>query len=235
MSQLYQKFDIALFDIPWVYEVWDEPTGGGRTASRHYKTQDPEYFYDLPVLDLMNDNALIFQWVTYPNLSQVFPLVEAWNLRARRKRDRFEYKTGFATWAKLNRRWLNTAKRLLREGVTDAALEEIMVKCFANGNGFYTMANCEPLLIFGRGNLSADLKRMTKAERHFQAHPVEEHSKKPDAFQEMINRVFPKARKLEVFARRELPGWTCMGNELSGNDIYVDFDAYMQRPTLLLP
>jgi N6-adenosine-specific RNA methylase IME4 len=34
--------------------------------------------------------------------------------------------------------------------------------------------------------------------------------------------MFPKARKLELFARRIRPGWTCLGNEVcNGEDITI--------------
>lgn len=40
-----------------------------------------------------------------------------------------------------------------------------------------------------------------------------EHSQKPDSLQDRIDEVWPDAPKLELFARRERPGWTSWGNE----------------------
>ena len=39
--------------------------------------------------------------------------------------------------------------------------------------------------------------------------------------------MFPTQTKLELFARRHRPGWTCLGNELDGLDIR---DALEQLP-----
>jgi len=39
-----------------------------------------------------------------------------------------------------------------------------------------------------------------------------EHSAKPELLQDWIDRAWPDARKLELFACRERPGWTCYGN-----------------------
>jgi N6-adenosine-specific RNA methylase IME4 len=40
------------------------------------------------------------------------------------------------------------------------------------------------------------------------------HSKKPEAFAEMIERLFPRTNKLEMFARQPRLGWHSWGNEV---------------------
>lgn len=40
-----------------------------------------------------------------------------------------------------------------------------------------------------------------------------EHSRKPDFLHEAIESAWPDARKVELFARTERPGWTAWGNE----------------------
>lgn len=40
------------------------------------------------------------------------------------------------------------------------------------------------------------------------------HSAKPDAFYGLVDRLCPSASKVELFARRHRPGWTCIGDEL---------------------
>lgn len=42
------------------------------------------------------------------------------------------------------------------------------------------------------------------------------HSVKPESVQDALDRMYPDARKLELFARRHRPGWTCVGNEVDG-------------------
>lgn len=44
--------------------------------------------------------------------------------------------------------------------------------------------------------------------------PSTKHSKKPQRGYEMIEDMFPSARKLEMFARNERDGWDCWGNEV---------------------
>ena len=43
---------------------------------------------------------------------------------------------------------------------------------------------------------------------------VKRHSQKPDVSYQIINRLYPDTRKLELYARREIPGFDCWGNEL---------------------
>lgn len=40
------------------------------------------------------------------------------------------------------------------------------------------------------------------------------HSRKPEVVYEIIERYYPGAPKLELFARRRRPGWTSFGNEV---------------------
>lgn len=54
---------------------------------------------------------------------------------------------------------------------------------------------------------------------------VRKHSQKPEEFFEMIEPCIDKFEmnpKLEMFAREQRPGWTAIGNEITGNDIKKD-------------
>lgn len=44
---------------------------------------------------------------------------------------------------------------------------------------------------------------------------VKRHSQKPDVSFEIMERLYPDANKLELYARQERPGWDCWGNELN--------------------
>lgn len=43
---------------------------------------------------------------------------------------------------------------------------------------------------------------------------VRKHSQKPDISYKIINDYYPNLRKLELYARREVNGWDCWGNEV---------------------
>ena len=48
--------------------------------------------------------------------------------------------------------------------------------------------------------------------------PRGEHSQKPEEMRQMIEKV-SYAPRMELFARKEAEGWTCVGNEIDGKDI----------------
>lgn len=55
--------------------------------------------------------------------------------------------------------------------------------------------------------------------------PVEEHSAKPDAFYRLIESATGtalKSRNVEMFARKKEPGWTGIGNQVTGRTIQAD-------------
>ena len=43
--------------------------------------------------------------------------------------------------------------------------------------------------------------------------PATQHSKKPKCAYEMLEKMFPDCKKLELFARNEYKGWDCFGNQ----------------------
>jgi N6-adenosine-specific RNA methylase IME4 len=46
---------------------------------------------------------------------------------------------------------------------------------------------------------------------------VKRHSQKPDISYQIIERLYPNAKRLELFARRERAGWDVWGNEVESN------------------
>jgi len=75
--------------------------------------------------------------------------------------------------------------------------------------GTFTLAN-EYLLFSRRGTVKAN-QRVKGNHWHF---PREKHSKKPDFFRELIVETFGDLPRIELFARRERPGWDVWGNEV---------------------
>jgi len=81
------------------------------------------------------------------------------------------------------------------------------------GTGYYSRGKRELLLIGIKGEgIGAPLpenrpKSVIFAERT-------EHSKKPDIFYEIIEKMYPKHSKIELFARNKREGWEAWGNEI---------------------
>lgn len=75
--------------------------------------------------------------------------------------------------------------------------------------------NChEPCLVGIKGKYTKHLK--DRSQRNLFMHPSLKHSQKPESVQTSLEKMFPDWDKLELFARRDRMGWTCVGNEAPG-------------------
>jgi len=54
------------------------------------------------------------------------------------------------------------------------------------------------------------------------------HSVKPPTLQQRLEIMFPNVDKLELFARRQIPGWTCVGDAISGKDVDTEIDELIK-------
>ena len=77
------------------------------------------------------------------------------------------------------------------------------------GTGYYFRGQHELLLVGIKGNFSPPLEENRPPSVLFA--PVREHSRKPDEVYEIIERMYPHGRYLELFARRKREGWTSWG------------------------
>jgi N6-adenosine-specific RNA methylase IME4 len=78
--------------------------------------------------------------------------------------------------------------------------------------GHYNSVRHEVLLVCVRGSFPKQSDTL-----HDSVISIErsnEHSEKPDYFRELIETMYPKSKKIELFARRSFNGWDSWGNEL---------------------
>lgn len=102
----------------------------------------------------------------------------------------FKYKTVAFTWVKTNKK----------------------SNGFFFGMGRYTRANPEICLLGTKGK---GLKRINANIKNLQIHKLGKHSEKPDEIRKEIVRLFGDLPRIEVFARRKVDGWDCIGDEIS--------------------
>ncbi len=85
---------------------------------------------------------------------------------------------------------------------------------FHFGMGYYTRSNPEPCLLAVKGRMAVqahDVPALIYS-------PVREHSRKPDEQYGKIERLYPDASYLELFARRQWsPQWDVFGNEVENS------------------
>lgn len=194
------RYDVLLADPPWSYRVWNGKKS--RTSDAHYRTMSTKAIAELPISHIVGDNAALFLWATPPAIHEAIGVVQAWG---------FQYKTFAFVWVKHVKRAINPTP-----GATDPLLAkdgELFQPCL--GLGHYTRANAEICLLGIRGRMPVvdkGVSQLILSQRR-------DHSWKPDEQYERIERLYPTATKLELFARRHRSGWHALGLDLDGCDV----------------
>ncbi len=178
-------YGAILADPPWHFEVWSlDKTGRCRHPSMHYDTMTAVDIYNLPVMQLVTPDSVLFMWVTWPMLEHGLQAIKAWG---------FKYKTCGFSWIKASSTQINL--------FDDEIIPDMLT-------GYWTRANSEVCLLATRGKP----KRLDAGVRQAIIEPRREHSRKPDCVHERIERLVA-GPYLELFSRRHRDGWDCWGNE----------------------
>lgn len=198
MVKNMNRYDVLLADPPWSYRVWNGKKS--RTSDAHYRTMSTETIAELPVSQIVTDDAALFLWSTPPAIHEAIRVLESWG---------FQYKTFAFVWIKHD-------KHARTKGAKEPLLcknGELFRASF--GLGHYTRANAEICLLGIRGRMPVADKGVSQlilSERR-------DHSWKPDEQYERIERLYPNRNKLELFARRHRSGWDALGLDLDGRDV----------------
>ena len=163
---------------------------------------------ELPVRDIVSDNAILFLWATFPNLPEAFKVMEAWG---------FKYKTVGFTWIKLNKKFGTAFNKLLKTvSLNDDGIIAILDKLRFFGIGSYSKSNAEVCLIATKGR--PKIKDNTVSNIVFA--PIQQHSRKPKEVRKRIEKMMGKdVSKIELFATEKVDNWTSVGLAIDGRDI----------------
>lgn len=198
-------FNCIVADPPWVFKArtalqMDNP-GSRRDVERHYNTMSLTDIKALLVGDLATKHAHLFLCTTGPCLPQAFEVITAWG---------FRYSSVAFTWVKLKRSFNPMQLRVLPTNDGDLHV----------GLGLTTRKNCEFVLLARRGNARREAKNI----REVILEPVREHSRKPDALFDRVER-YCIGPRLEIFSRQTRPGWSTWGRETGKFDAVDDVPA----------
>jgi len=212
----------------------------GIGASERYLTESTRDMSTIPVGEIADERAYLFMWVTFPFLPDAFELMSAWG---------FKYCTCAFVWIKINASFwrmpvltLRKVRSLVDEITETGRLQPFLDKLTVFGPGAYTASNVEIVLLARRAHetesglvFNGKTFERTKARRQVIFAPRrylpgsdKKHSVKPDEAQKRTERMYPPESGhvyVELFARRHLPGWYCLGNELDGLDLRESIPA----------
>lgn len=180
-------YDVVYADPPWQYADKCNNRGG---AVRHYPTMSDEEIARLPVVNLAAPDSVCFLWITPPKLDVGMKVLRQWG---------FVFKSFGFVWVKCNQ---------------DCDIDiDAPGQGLAIGMGHHTRANAEPCLLGVRGK---GIKRVDAGIRQTQIHPRGAHSAKPVAFRRDLEKLYGPQRRVELFAREQVPSWDSWGLDVQG-------------------
>ena len=187
-----KKYNIIYADPPWQYKVWSNK-GKGRSAESHYSTMNIEEIINMK--DIIEKTNQRIKKKYSEKISEddcvlfiwiTYPcLKEALQVI---KEWGFTYKTCAFNWVKKNKK----------------------ADSWFWGMGYWTRANSELCLLATKGKI----KRKSARVHQIVDTSIEEHSKKPDVVREKIVELIGDMPRIELFARKQITGWDCWGNEV---------------------
>lgn len=230
-----QQFQVIAADPPWSFGDKLTMSDVARGASSNYDVMSIEDIKKLPIKDFADPNGSILAlWVPSSLLQEGMDTMKAWGFTHKQtyvwvktKKDPFKkIRDIFLDLWKIHdpfkdkvtpRKFIQNMKKAI-QAITDAAL---LKDTLAFGMGRLFRQTHEFCLI-GINNKKIYKYLENKSQRSVSFAENLKHSAKPEDLQDSLDIMFPKGKKLELFARRVRPDWTCLGNEVcNGEDIRV--------------
>jgi len=218
-----KSFNIIVADPPWNFKDSLKMSDVARGASSNYSVMSILDIKQLPVKDIIDPNgAVLALWVPSSLLQEGLDTMNAWG---------FKHKQTYV-WVKTKKQPLKDLATIIKP-FTPITLLNLKSYIKQVGN-IVKNAPISLALSFGMGRLFRQTHEIcligtssnkiyklleNKSQRSVCFAENLKHSAKPEALQSSLEIMFPKAEKLEMFARRTRSGWTCLGNEIDGQDI----------------
>lgn len=225
-----QKFQVIVADPAWSFKDSLKMSDVARGASSNYSVMSILDIQQLPVKDYAVKGAILALWVPSSLLQEGLDTMKAWG---------FKHKQTYV-WVKTKKEPLKIINQLFAGALQmyGQVKKDLTIKEHKKVlQGLIAAYKQELSLAFGMGRLfrqtheicligtnNNEIYRMleNKSQRSVSFGENLRHSAKPEHLQDSLEIMFPKADKLELFARRQKAGWTCLGNEIcNGEDITV--------------
>ena len=192
------KCQVIVADPPWGFSdgLKKMKRKVRRSAASQYKTMTPAQVAALPVPQIVDTAGCVLALlVTGRMLEHGLIVMHAWGFNLKHIFVWFKLKKGYALEKDWNRSTRVGMGRLFRQS------HEIALIC-THGKGVYK-----------------NLKN--KGQRSVAFALNLGHSTKPDDLHRRLELMFPTVDRAELFARRVLPGWNCLGDAIDGKDIAI--------------
>ena len=174
------------FDVVVADPPWMHYGAPGKwgAAGKHYGLMEDAEIRALPVADLLVKPAVLFLWATSSTMQRAIATLAAWGLH---------YRGVEFVWVKTSASGLPVGAQGVRPSIVKPTTEFVL-----SGS---TERRGRPLPLADEG-----VGQVVFA-------PRGAHSEKPEEVQDRIERLYPRANRAELFARRHRRGWACWGDE----------------------
>lgn len=221
------KFSCIVADPPYGFGDSLTQSSTKRGANANYSTLSISALCELPVKDLAaKDGCILCLWVPSSMLQDGLNIMKAWGFSQRQT----------YVWVKVKKQPLKfintkikttvdiiknievpTSKNQVNKLISGFinTLDTEIGKTLDNMLSFYMgrlLRATHEICLIGINNNGIYKKLKNKSQRSVSFDTVEAHSKKPEHLQNSLDLMF-LGDKLELFARRQRAGWTCIGNQ----------------------
>jgi N6-adenosine-specific RNA methylase IME4 len=175
------------YDVVYVDPPWSYYGPGDKwaAAGKHYRLLDAAHIEAAPVPELLSDRGVVFLWTTSAFLEAAVELGRAWRLH---------YRGVAFVWVKTGA----DGKPIGAKGVRPSIVKP----------------TTEFVLAFSRVEKGRPMPLGSEAVPQTWLGRVLAHSHKPEAVALRIESLYPRAKRIELFARRRRDGWVCDGDQL---------------------
>jgi N6-adenosine-specific RNA methylase IME4 len=222
------KFQVIVADPPWAFSDKLEMSNVPRGAAANYPLLDLEEIKNLRVQDIADPNGCVLAlWVPSSLLQDGLDVMKAWGFQQRQTYIWTKSKKNENISKNMRKDFLTLVKKVQRKALKldgktityrdfDFVLDE-SVLAFGMGRLF---RQTHEICILGINSTKIYKSLKNKSQRSVSFGQNLKHSAKPDHLQKSLELMFPRGKKLEIFARRLADGWTTIGNEVcAGEDI----------------
>ena len=192
------QYDVILADPPWLY--YGSPDKWA-AAGKEYRLLSDEQIFQLPIQRLLAPNGILFLWATGPRLNSALDCLTKWGL---------SYLGVAFVWVKTRQDGAIMGASGVRPRIVKPTTEFVLAASRVSNRRPMPLADesvAQVICDLGQGGEDSAGGVVFSSRG--------KHSEKPREVHTRIERLYPNARRLELFARSPAVGWDVWGNEIT--------------------
>lgn len=230
-------FNVICIDPPWSFSDKLQMSDVARGAISNYNTMMLSDIKSLPIKQISSsDGAVLALWTPSSLLQEGLDVMKEYGFHHKQTyiwvKTKKQPLDTLASWVKKNLLKVNTT--LSMKDVASSLIKEINsfnVNSLLSINMGRLFRQTHEICLLGINNTKIYKQLNNKSQRSVSLAENLRHSAKPETLQNSLDIMFPGSKKIEIFARRQRPGWICLGNEApmsKGEDVFTSLSKTQQ-------